>query len=240
MKIMQPLRPHQSALLGAAALSALFWALPGLQWVIVPLSYLNTQIHELCHALAAVATGGVPHEIIVFPDGSGVTPTSGGFMPLVAAAGYVGAAVVGMAMLMIGRTEPSARMVLRVLAVVMGLGLVLWQHNPVSNGFGILTGLFWITALVVFSNYAKGSTLIFGVQFVAVQQGINAIRSLIDLLIISSRTAAHSDAMIMQSQTGIPALIWAGIWCGISAVLLMQGLRKAWTAPTPVRTYRAG
>lgn len=227
----QSLRPHQTALVVAAIASVVVALVPVLQTVFLPLTYLNTHVHELCHALATVGTGGSVEYINVFANGSGVTPARGGNVALLASAGYLGASLVGMVILMTGRTEKHARIVLRTMAAVMGLGMLAWLRG---DAVGLVSGVFWVAALLLISKYAKGMTLLTLTQFIGVQQCLNSINAVFELLEISVRTEMHSDAQIMQAHFGLPAMFWAGMWCLISVGLLTLGLRKAWwTTPRP-------
>ena len=63
----------------AGAILLLLWIIPFGGLVLLPLQYLNTHIHELSHAVAALASGGQGMNISVFPDGSGVTQFQGGW-----------------------------------------------------------------------------------------------------------------------------------------------------------------
>lgn len=233
----QSLRPHQTALLSAALVSAVIMAVPVLQLALLPLVYLNTHVHELCHAIATQGTGGevAGEGMKVFANGSGVTPALGGNTAILASAGYLGASLVGMLILMIGRTEKTARIVLRTMAVVMGIGMLAWLRG---DAIGVASGVFWVVALLGIAQYAKGMTLLTLTQFIGVQQCLNSINSVFDLFQISARTELHSDAKIMQAHFALPAVFWAGMWCVISVGLLTLGLRKAWgTPPTkPVPT----
>ena len=65
------LRRDQWTLLGASLASVALWATPLLRPFALPLIYLNTHIHELCHAVTTIATGGAVENIIVLGDGSG-------------------------------------------------------------------------------------------------------------------------------------------------------------------------
>lgn len=224
----QSLRPHQTALISAALASVVVATVPVLQTVFLPLIYLNTHVHEQFHAIATVGTGGSVQGMQVFANGSGVTPALGGNVGLLASAGYLGASLMGMVMLMTGRTEKGARITLSVMASVMALGMVAWLRG---DAVGIASGIFWVLALFGIARHAKGMTLLTLTQFIAVQQCLNSLTSVIDLFQLSARTEVHSDARIMQAHFALPALFWAGLWCMISVGLLTLGLRKAWGTP---------
>jgi len=103
------LRADQSSLLGATALALALQWVPILRPLSLPFIYLNTHLHELMHAIATVLTGGMAGRIEVYADGSGVTLSAGGFMPIIASAGYMGSMLAGTGLLMASRTPESAR-----------------------------------------------------------------------------------------------------------------------------------
>jgi len=226
------LKTHQTAILVAALISVIAWGLPGVQMLLLPLSYLNTHLHELSHALAAIATGGAPMRILVFADGSGVTPVIGGNTVLLASAGYVGAALMGAAIIYFSRTEPGARTTLRLLAIILAVGMLLFVRGDVV---GLISGYAWVALLFAGQRYIKGPGVIYGAQFLGVQQCLNAFRSIYDLVQISARTERTSDAMILQGATHIPAIVWALGWTAFSAVVVFVTLRSAWSRPPQLK-----
>jgi hypothetical protein len=221
------LRPHQSVLIGASIAAVLAWIIPAVHFVVLPLQYLNTYLHELAHAVMAVLSGGDVHHILVFADGSGVTPVKGGSILLVASAGYVGASVMGALIVYFSRTEPLARRTLRVLAVVLALTLLVWVRGDLV---GVVSGLVWILGLVLASAFLRGLPLLFFAQFIGIQQCLTSFQSIFTLLQVSAYTRHHSDAMLLQQFTGIPALFWALSWTLLSVVLVYVTLKASWRA----------
>jgi hypothetical protein len=224
------LKPHQVAIAGAALLSLVLWAIPGLHFAMLPLQYLNTHLHEMCHAIVATATGGQALKIVVRPDGSGVTPILGGNTVLEASAGYIGATIIGALIMWFGRSERSARMTLRVVSVALALSVVVWVRgeNASTFFFGIGSGIAYVLVLWAVSTWMKGPSLLFTTQFIGVQQCLNSVQSLYVLLSLSAFTETQSDAMLLQDATHVSALIWAVFWCTFSVLTVGFVLRKAW------------
>ena len=230
-KIAKPrysMQPHQKAILAAGAASLALWAIPYLQKLMLPLQYLNTHLHEFGHAMAGQASGGDVEFIKVMADGNGVTPVTGGSMWLIGPAGYLGAALIGSAVIWFSRTEKSAQNTLRLLAFFLGLSMLLWVRG---DFVGIISGIGWIGALVGASMYLRGNALLFAAQFVGLQQCLNSIQAVYTLLNISAFSEMHSDALVMQNNTGIPAVAWALGWCAFAMILVVISLRRAWTLP---------
>lgn len=220
--------PHQQAILAAGLASLIVWAIPFLQKVMLPLQYLNTHLHEMSHALAGEASGGSVEHIKVLASGDGVTPIAGGSNWLIGPAGYVGAAIIGAAVIWFSRTDRSAQVTLRVLALLLGLSMVLWVRG---DFVGVISGIGWVASLLAASTFLKGGQLLFAAQFVGLQQCLNSIQSVYVLLNLSTFTDTHSDALVMQKNTGIPAFAWALAWCAVSLILVLVSLRRAWAAP---------
>jgi hypothetical protein len=224
------LRPHQTAIVAAAIAAVVGYLVPLAGTLLLPLQYLNTHLHELGHAMAAVVTGGHVEHILIRSDGSGVTPISGGLMLLIGPAGYVGAACIGAVLIYYGRTENGARVMLRALAIIMSIGLLLWLRGDL---FGIGSGIVWIGALFGGASLLKGRGLLFAAQFLGIQQCLTSLQAVFGLLQISAYTGYHSDARLMQDATMIPAVVWAFGWCLLSLVLIVWTLRAAWNRPAP-------
>ena len=216
---------HRAALLGATAVSATAWFVPAIASVLRPIQYLNTHVHELCHALAATATGGEAQKILVHSNGSGETPVLGGITLIVASAGYVGAAAIGAVLIAFGRDEKQARALLGGISGLLALSLLVWVRGDLA---GVAWGAFWAVTLGACAIFTRGQASVFAVQFVGVQQCVNALLALTTLLEVSYGTDVQSDAMNMQNASGIPAIVWAAVWAAIGLLLVVAALRRAW------------
>lgn len=216
----------------AAIASLVLWALPGAGMVLLPLELLNTHIHELCHAVVALATGGEVSYIKVFSTGSGVTPISGGSPLLTASAGYVGAAVLGGLILLFSRTERGARNVMFIAAVALVMSMLFWVRGDIA---GVAAGLLWIFLLFAIGKGLKGDALLFAAQFLGVQQCLRSVQSLYVLLHINATSNLHNDAKVAEMVSGIPSLVWALGWCLVSAAWMAVAL-----APSFRQSRRSG
>lgn len=192
--------------------------------VVLPIQYLNTHLHELSHALTAVGTGGDVQRIMVFSDGSGVTPVTGGNLLLTASAGYVGATLLGAALIAFSRTPKSAQRSMRFLAVLLAIAMVLWVRGDVM---GLVMGWTWV-GLLAWQPLLKGQGFVYAAQFLGIQQGLASLQSVAGLVQLSAVTEVHSDATILQQTSGIPAIVWASMWCVFSLVVLGFTLKASW------------
>lgn len=224
------LRPHQVAILSATTLSLATWLIAPLTVVLQPILFLNTILHELCHAFMALATGGEVTHIVIHPDTSAVTYFRGGNLVLTGSAGYVGAAILGTIIMAIGSHVKRVRALLAVLGMILTFAILLWVRG-IDNG---LLGLGWAITITVFLFLGAAKLpekwLVPVAQFIGVQQIISAAQSLFVVLHLSAQTSAVTDAEILQKLTGIHAVLWAFGWTLFSCFASFFILRKTWNA----------
>lgn len=220
------LKRSQSMLLGAGLLSVLLMVVPALSLLSMPLVYLNTHIHELCHALAAWATGGNVLKIEVFSGGNGVTYTSGGMGVIISSAGYVGAAAVGAIMIALAKNEKGARLSLNILGGSLAISLLLLVRGDVV---GLATGAFWCALAFVCAARLKQDALLFAAQFLGVQQCLWSVVALFVLWKINQIPGIQNDAVNAENLTHLPAPLWAFGWAAISFALMWVALKRAWS-----------
>ncbi|MCW5942131.1 MAG: M50 family metallopeptidase [Fimbriimonadaceae bacterium] len=220
-----PLRSDQKLLLLAGLVALAVWASPNARPFLLPLVYLNTHLHEFCHALAGWLSGGHPHYILVNADGSGVTPTSGGSLALVAAAGYVGTSVIGALMVLMAASERGAKQALSVMAAALMVSLVLLVRG---DGVGLAAGVVWIVLTLLMARFLKRDTAVFAAQFLGLQLCLTSGEAFSTLFQVSTVGMA-SDAQIMADNTAIPAIVWASAWFLFSSLAVLAALKTAWS-----------
>lgn len=213
---MAALRKDQQLLLWAAGASVLLWPMPLGRLALAPLIYLNTHLHELCHALAGLLTGGSVDIIRVNANFSGEALVAGGSLPIVASAGYVGASLIGGVLILCGRKEELARAALWTLFGFLLFSMVFFVRGDLV---GVLTGLAWLAGLFLLAGKLKGPGLIFTAQFIGIQQCLSSLVAFVSLLGVSLGYG-HSDAKIMESATAIPAIVWASLWLALSGAIM--------------------
>ncbi len=222
-------------LLLSAIAAAAFWAIPTLRIALQPLYYLNTHIHELAHAIAGLLTGGFPNRILVNADGSGITQVRGGHPVVIASAGYVGTAVVGSIMIAFSTTPERAALNLRIMGGSLLLALILLVRGDLA---GIISGLAWVVVLFAAPALIKGEKIQFLAQFIGMQLCLTVVQAFV-LLAGSMGYGVTSDATILESGTGVPAIVWVLGWAIISGAALWTSLNQAWQGPpTPRQTNR--
>jgi len=219
------LRKHQSTLLLASALAIIVWLLPVARWLVVPLIYFNTILHEVSHAVVAIATGGSVAGIRVFADGSGVTLAQGGWLVFITAAGYVGATLIGGAMVYFARTPQGARRVLTSIACVVGGALLLWIRG---DAVGVLAAIAWALGLAIAAANLSNDGARTLAQFLGIAQCLASAQAFVVLLRLTASANVQNDAGILAQHTMIPAIGWALAWAVFSLVVLVATLRHAW------------
>lgn len=241
LSIAEDARDQVRILLGATALALVLSFTPYANTLMYPFRLFVTFIHEGGHALAALATGNYVQSLTIQPDGSGeVLATHGGLADglLISSAGYLGATSYGALLLFLLRRKVAARVVLIATAAFIGLMSVRFGY---ANIFTLGWGLALCGALLLAAKHAGEKVANFGLSFVAVQCVLNALFDLRTLLSLSSPVGApvHTDAVNMAQATGIPAVVWALAWIGVSLVVLRLAL-LSYVAKTPAQSSPLG
>jgi hypothetical protein len=214
-------------LLLAAALAAYLLALWVL-WpspVVYPLKIFVVFLHELSHALAAVATGGEVASISLDAREGGATWVRGGSRFITLSAGYLGSLLWGLALLAVARFRPRlARAAVQALGMLTLLATLVYVRGFFGLAFGLLFG---------FALFAAGRRL--QPDSAALLLGIlgltSAVYALLDIRSdILLRPGALSDAALLAQLTGIPAILWGLLWgvVAIAATALM--FHRLWRA----------
>lgn len=236
-----PLSPEAAAarpkrLVGGLALTALvvtvLWPTP----VLLPLRLLVTFVHEAGHALAANLVGGDVVSLTINPNEGGLTfsrfEATRPRRMLVASAGYVGATLIGAALLAALRHLRTGRAVLASFAVGIALATVLWVRSaPDPGAFAGATGsgrndgwftlLFSIFAVVVFGGLAWKATVGIrraAVTLVAAGLCFGALEDVWQL--VGSGNRRHSDAETLADLTFLPSVVWAVLWLLVGLVVV--------------------
>lgn len=232
-------RSQVRVLLIAAAITIALWYIPIVGWLAYPFRIFVTFIHEGGHALAALLTGNSVGGLIVALDTSGETyTTQGGLFSqiFVSSAGYLGSTAFGALLLILIRKSVKSGIVLIGSAIlILALTLVFGLINPLVSGswaglagvpFTFFAGVAIAVGLVAVAKYASPKVASFFVSFLAVQCVLNALLDLKTIFLLSIPGSGQAtDAGNMQAATGIPAILWAVVWIGISMVILSTALR---------------
>ncbi len=212
--------------------SLLLWNLPLGGVLFYPFKLLATWIHEMSHGLVMIATGAGFSHLEVYRDTSGIAYAEGSATragrAAIASAGYMGTALFGGVLLVIGQTRPGARGVLAALAVLLAISAALWIRNDFGT-WAAIAGAAAAAAAAIFTR-EKSSTFI--VNFIAAQLCIHAVLDIRVLfrpnLIVDGEPIRSSDAHNMAAATFGPAWMWAALWLIFSLFVFFVALRVAY------------
>ena len=223
------MKPHTKRkitfLIGFAAYFSAIWFL----WdtpAVYPLKVFVVLLHEISHAMVAVATGGTIDKIILDPNQGGACYCPGGNAFLTLSAGYLGSLAWGGLLVSAGQMK---RINSRWVTGAVGLLVIGLTLAYVRSSFGFWFGL------------AFGSVLVLGAVrlSVAVNQGIlltlgltSCLYAILDIKSdVIDRPDLRSDAAMLSELTGIDTVVWGGLWIVIavlaSAWLFQWSYRRA-------------
>lgn len=223
----------------AGVATALLMLIPGLDLLNYPFRLLLTMVHELGHGLAAMLTGGEFIRFVVFADGSGLAYTAGGWRFFVIPAGYLGTALFGATLILLGRNPQWSRVALGVMGTAV-LMLSLFYGIPSIFSpqllWGVLTtstGLVFGTLFLLLALMARPAIIIFCTHFVAIQAGLTAFSDIFVVIGLAAQwgQVTSNDAQSMANLTYIPAIVWALLWAVMALILISGSIWITWIAP---------
>ncbi len=201
-----------SFLVGFAAYFSTIWYL----WdtpAVYPLKVFVVLLHEISHAMTAVATGGTIEKIILDPNQGGACYCPGGSAFLTLSAGYLGSLAWGGLLVSAGQAK---RINSRWVTAAVGILVVGLTLAYVRSPFGFWFGL------------AFGSVLVLGAVRLsaAINQGILLTLGLTSCLYaildikgdVLDRPELQSDAAMLGDLTGINTVVWGGLWITVAVV----------------------
>ena len=207
---------------------AVYFAALWLLWdtpAIYPLKIFVVMLHEISHGIASLATGGTIDKIVLDPQQGGACHCGGGNAFLTLSAGYLGSLLWGVALLALAGSKRVSNHVL--LTVVGGL-VVLLTALYVRNGFGLVFGLGFGTALVVAGRKfgpVASKVVLTALGLTSCLYAILDIKS--DVL---DRPHLRSDAAMLAEITPLSTTAWGVVW--ITVAVIVSGV-------VFVRAYRA-
>lgn len=212
----------------ASAVTLALWFVPYVGLVLYPVRLFVTYVHEICHAAAAVLTLGWPSGIWIYWNASGVTETNGGISLVISSAGYVGASLVGAALLLLAARRHTVRPTLLATGGILVLATVWLGENLPAW----VAGLGFGAALVALGLKGSPRVARFGLSFLAIQCVLNALSDLKTLFWLSMAGEAQTDARNMANATGglVPAVVWTALWAVIALAVLAAAVRLYYRA----------
>ena len=203
----------------ATLLTLALWFIPFAGVITYPIRLFVTYIHEIGHALAALATLGGVNRVALDWSGSGVTFTQGGLGILISSAGYLTTTIYGSALLLFLRRERNAKL------AAIGTGAVLLLITALFGGnlLAWLAGLVFGVGCLLLGMKGKPRLVHFCMSFLAVQCLLNAFYDLRTVLYLAAFDPAFpTDARNMSQATGgfLPPVVWAAGWALLSIAVV--------------------
>ncbi|MBP1994150.1 M50 family metallopeptidase [Paenibacillus eucommiae] len=215
---------------------------------LVPSSFfrnLDTMVHEFGHAIITLALSGNVMFIELYADHSGVTYStitkSWSIFPI-ALSGYMTASLFTW-YLFAAYAKGRQRQGLIVITLLAIVSLVLFVRN--SYGVTFLGGFIALNVIVMLLTKAQWIRNFYYLllAFLCLEESVFGPFSL--MVYAWSDPNKAGDASILSNYTGLPAILWAGLftlfalWCAKQAVQAFLGRHKskrAYRAPVP--SYR--
>jgi len=193
----------------------LLWNTP----VMIPLKILIVFFHELSHGLAAVLTGGSIESISISPQQGGLTTTRGGWLFVITSAGYLGSLLIGVLLYLSALKTKADKLIMGTLGATMLLVAVLYMRELFALGFTIAAGAAMLaSARFLPENINDAALRVLGL----VSMGYVPFDIISDTII---RSSLRSDAYNLSTQTGLPTVIWGGIWLLASLYVVWKVMR---------------
>lgn len=199
--------------------SWLFWDSPFL----FPIRMFVVLLHELGHAMAALATGGQVLRIELLYGEGGAAWTSGGSRFLILNAGYLGSLAFGILLLLSARKDRFVRPVVTLIAVVTAF-VTLWYLRPFFS-FSFMYGVLASSVLLALASQASTGIQRVVLHFLGIFSCLYALFDIRDDVLNFERVGGTSDATMLAELTLIPAPLWGFGWF-VASVLLLFFLRR--------------
>ena len=186
-----------------------------------PFRIFVVMVHEICHAAAALVTGGEVVELRAAWDESGHTLTQGGVFPAITSAGYVGSSLLGSALIAAGSLPQLQRLVLLAIgAVTMGMTMRYTPAGQPDFYLGILGGLLLVSLAIKSQRAGRAGAICLGVML--------CLYSLYDFRTDLWQHPELTDAGILAEYWGIPLLAYpiALAWVAISVAVMYWAMRS--------------
>ncbi len=221
---------RQRALILALLASLLLWNLPFGGLVLYPFKLLATWLHEMSHGVVMVLSGAGFHHLEIFQDTSGIAQAKQGVSAVgraaIHSAGYMGTALFGAVLLVVGQTRTGARSVLASLGAALGISAFVW----IQNDFGQTATYIGMAVCIAISLVPSERLAILVVNFIAAEACINALLDIrvlfrTEMVINGVIVDGASDAHNMADATFGTHVLWAVVWLLWSCLCFFIALR---------------
>ena len=194
------------------------------RYVLYPFKIFSTWVHEMCHGMAAILSGGYIAKLQIFPDGSGLATTASQHRGFVAAAGYPGTSVTGGLLLLFRRTTLGPTIGTLGLGFALLLSVVLYVRNDWGMIALSMEGVF----LLLCGWKLPAAILDHLYSFLALTVSMNAIENIHDLYGSDegyvNGELRNTDAHTVAEVRGGDYRMWATKWLCLSIAMTVAGI----------------
>lgn len=195
--------------------------------ILKPINLFVTYLHEFGHAFGALITGGDVIALQVNSDGSGVTTTQGGSRSIIIMGGYIGSAIFGNLLFLIGAKWPKvAQFTTYTLALSMAVSAIVWFNSMYTTTFLLVfaLALFFIASK---TNLDRDILMFLGLaSIIFIIQDFNVGPT--------SDLKMYAEHMIFLPQT-----VWMYIWLGLVLLLTFFNFRMIFKGLKFKNTFQA-
>lgn len=188
--------------------------------LIKPFRFFVVMVHEVCHAGAALLTGGGVIEVRTHWNESGHTLTQGGIFPLISAAGYVGSALLGALLIYTGIYPRVQRLVLGLIgAACLGMTMAYTPVGGVDFFLGIGGGFVLLALAIKSQRAAEAGAIWMGIML--------CLYSMFDFRTDLWEYPEMTDAGILARHWGMPWMTYpiAFSWVLVSMSFMYRSMR---------------
>ena len=197
-------------------------------YALYPFELLTTWFHEMSHGMMTILVGGQFDHLKLYPDTSGIAwilvPQTTVRKTLAASAGYLGSALAGSLLIILGRWEKTARFIITCLALALGLSALFF----VRNLFGLIAVLAWTAFLGLFCLSFSRHANVFLLNLLAGMIALNALADIRALyasnLMVNGKPHGMSDAHAVAEMLLLPSWFWASLWLALSVILFLWAI----------------
>lgn len=189
-------------------------------FISIPFNWLETYFHEISHGIAALITGGSIISIKLYPNGSGLCTTIGGWSFLISFMGYAGATLWGALIYSIAGVNQRLTLVFSSLLIaLLGLSIILWIRDLLSL---IIVGSLLVLFILPF-KFKKLHYLSTALKLTGIMVLLNSIYS--PTYLFDGRNLG--DGATLANATGVPEVLWVVIWLALALFTLYLLARRA-------------
>jgi len=181
--------------------------------ILYPINLLVTFLHEFGHALGAIITGGSVLEINIDSSGAGFTRTRGGNLPIILIGGYLGSALFGNLLFLIGAKSPRlSPFILGILGSSMIFTSIYWYNSMFTSGFLVVFSLA-LFLIIAKTSWSREILMFLGLaSIIYIIQDFNVGPT--------SDLNKYAEEMVI-----LPMKAWMYIWLSIVLILCYYNLK---------------